>query len=103
MEPKPIPSAIAVNIRTHLAAIRVDIPRKRSAGRLSLFAVPPPEIPLPASEFRQWRQLEGPRPVRDWRKKFCIPGRNQARGGKISVIKDGDPHRNGGLSSTSQT
>ena len=33
---------------------------------------------------------------------ICIPERNQARGGKRNRIKDGDPHRNEGLSLTSQ-
>ena len=31
-----------------------------------------------------------------------IPGWNQARGGKRNAIKDGDPHRKGDLSLTSQ-
>ena len=32
-----------------------------------------------------------------------IPGRSQARGRKMNLIKDDDPHRNGDSSSTSQT
>ena len=67
------PSAIGVNTQKHLAATRVDIPRKRPAGRLSLSSVPPPEIPLPVPELRQWRELESPRPARNWWKKIYIP------------------------------
>ena len=40
--------------------------------------------------------------VRDWWKKCTSPGRSQARSGKISHIKDGDPHRNGDSSFISQ-
>ena len=54
-------------------------------------------------KFSQWKELGGQRFVRDWWKKFTSPGRSQARGGKRNPIKDGDPHRNGDLSATSQT
>ena len=46
-------SAMAVNTQRHLAVTRVDIARKKPAGNLSLSSVSPPEIQLPAPEFRQ--------------------------------------------------
>ena len=79
----------------------LDITLRTPAGIHPLFSTTM-EISLSASEFCKWKELEGPLLVRDWWKKFTSLGRSQALGGKISPIKDGDPHRNKNLSVTSQ-
>ena len=69
----------------------LDITIWRPTGRVSLSSGPPSEIPLPVPEFQQWRELVDPRTRQRLAEEIFIPDRNQADGGKISHIKDGDP------------
>ena len=80
----------------------VDITSRRPARRISLSSGPPPEIPLPAPEFHEWRELVGSRTRQRLEEEIFISERIQARGGGRNLIKHGDPERNKDLSLTSQ-
>ena len=82
---------------------------------LSLFSTTPGDS-VTSPEFRKWRELVDPRTRQrlaeeifipgqkssSWWEEIFIPDRNQAHGGKISPIKDGDPDPNRDLSFISQ-
>ena len=87
--------------RKHLTAIRTVIPRKRSAGKLSLSSVSPRRI-----RYQPWvspveRAFRSANPREIGGRNF-IPGRIRARGWSNNLIKHGDPHRNVELRLTSQ-
>ena len=81
----------------------LDITPRRPTGRVSLASGPPPESPLSAPEFRQWRGARRSQLGRDWWEKFCIPGKESSWWWKDKPYKRWRSRPNKDLSFISQS